>query len=103
MNTRIGLNTKIPENYGFFCPNTRLHLVLSNPGGVIDRVSPSIIRGLKSGTIIDIDGKIDLEKGTRRETPGSNKKNAEEVVENNDDIEDKKTSPKKTTTKKAEK
>lgn len=100
MSTRIGLNTKMPENYGFFCPYTRLHLVLSNPVGVVDRVSPSILRGLRSGTIIDIDGKIDLEKETIIETPVSTEKNAEKVVANNAETEAKKTTAKKTTTKK---
>ena len=61
--TRIGLNTKIPENYCFYCPVCKLHLTVTNPVDITDRVSPSLLRGLRAGKLIDIDKKIDIEKG----------------------------------------
>lgn len=58
---RIGLNARARENYAFFCPESRLHLTRSNPVGTIDRVTSSILRGLKAKTLIDVDGTIDLD------------------------------------------
>ena len=52
---RIGLNLRIKDNYAFFCPESRLHLTRSNPVGITDRVTSSILRGLKAKTLIDID------------------------------------------------
>lgn len=108
MSTRIGLNTKLAGNYSFFCPLTKLHLVLTNPVGVIDRVSPSIIRGIKSGTLIDIDGKIDLNNETLIDNPVSKKNIAdkkvveqEEAVQEQETVQEEKKSSRKSTTKKS--
>lgn len=48
------LNLKKVNNYAFFCPQSRMHLTISNPVGYADRVTPAIERGLKSHVIIDI-------------------------------------------------
>lgn len=58
---RIALNKLMHDNYAFFCPVTLLHLSLSRPLGMITVLSDSIERGLKAGTLIDVDNKIDLE------------------------------------------
>lgn len=59
----LRLNQRKPGNYAFFCPVTKLHLTLANPVGITDRVSPYILRALKSNTLIDVNGVIDLESG----------------------------------------
>lgn len=60
---RIALNNAIRENYAFFCPQSNLHLDLMNPVGFTDRVTPSIVRGLKGKTLLDLDNMIDVEGG----------------------------------------
>lgn len=59
----LRLNPSKSGNYAFFCPVTRLHLTLANPVGTTDRVSPYIIRGIKSKTLIDVNGVVDLNTG----------------------------------------
>ena len=53
---KLQLNIRKPNNYAFFCPTSRLHLTYSDPVGVVDRVTPAILIGLKSGKLIDVDG-----------------------------------------------
>lgn len=62
MRCRLGLNVARKDNYVFFDPDAPLHLSLTMPVGYTNRVTASIVRGLKAGTIIDIDHVIDLEK-----------------------------------------
>ena len=57
---RIALNNAIKENYAFFCPQSNLHLGLMDPVGFTDRVTPSIVRGLKGKTLLDLDNMIDV-------------------------------------------
>ena len=66
---RFALNTKKFNTYAFFCPVSRLHLTLSNPVGVSDRVTPAILRGLKSKTILDIDNAVDMTTGAEKVLP----------------------------------
>lgn len=61
MKAQIFLNNKIRDNFAFFCPNSGLHLSLSNPIGYADRVTPAILRGLKNKTLVDVSGVIDME------------------------------------------
>lgn len=63
------LNARKFNTFAFFCPDSRLHLTLSSPVGFSDRVTPAILRGLKSKTIIDVDGVIDLETGLEKTEP----------------------------------
>ena len=63
---RFALNIKKFNTYAFFCPVSRLHLTLSNPVGVSDRVTPAILRGLKSKTILDIDNAVDMTTGAEK-------------------------------------
>lgn len=58
---RIALNNAIKENYAFFCPQSNLHLDLMSPVGFTDRVTPSIVRGLKGKTLLDLDNMIDVQ------------------------------------------
>lgn len=60
---KILLNSAIRENYAFFCPQSGLHLDVVNPVGFTDRVTPSILRGLKGHTLVDVDNLIDIENG----------------------------------------
>ena len=62
MAIELRLNTQKVGNYAFFCPVTRLHLTLTNPIGFVDGVSPYIIRGIKGGSIIDVNNAVKLEE-----------------------------------------
>lgn len=64
---KIALNNRKPYNYAFFCPVSKLHLTVSNPVGFAHEVTPAISRGLKSGTLVDVDGAIDLSAGKVKE------------------------------------
>lgn len=61
----LTLNVMKTGNYAFFCPVSRLHLTLSNPVGYIpaNGVTSYILRGLKSKSILDRKGAINLETG----------------------------------------
>lgn len=61
---RLQLNIKKAGNYAFFCPQSLLHLTLSNPVGYTDRVTPAILKAIRSGTLLDIDSVINIETGT---------------------------------------
>lgn len=61
---KLMLNLQKPNNFAFFCPVSRLHLTVSSPVGYTDEVTPAILKAVKSETVIDIDGKIDIETGT---------------------------------------
>ena len=69
----LKLNPSKVGNYAFFCPVTRLHLTLANPVGIANRVSPYIIKAIKSKTLIDVNGVIDINTGkenvTKADTP----------------------------------
>ena len=73
---RFGLNFKKVQNYAFFCPESRLHLTLSNPVGTTDRITVNILRGLKSKAIIDLDGVVNLETGELISVGGKEKPTA---------------------------
>lgn len=75
----LRLNQRKPGNYAFFCPVTKLHLTLANPVGITDRVSPYILRALKSNTLVDVNGVIDLESG--KMNVDNNTKNTETKTE----------------------
>lgn len=62
------LNRRKAGNYAFFCPASQLHLTISNPIDYANRVTSYILRGLKSGVILDTKGVIDLEAGVVKET-----------------------------------
>lgn len=68
----LRLNPRKASNYAFFCPVTKLHLTLANPVGITDRVSPYILRAVKSKTLIDINNVIDLATGTLKDENASN-------------------------------
>jgi hypothetical protein len=76
----LRINLRKPGNYAFFCPVTKLHLTLTNPVGFTDRVSPYILRGLKSKTIIDVNNMINLETGKVENVNGIQKENVTEEV-----------------------
>lgn len=59
----IALNRRKPYNYAFFCPVSKLHLTVSNPVGFAHEVTPAILKGLKGGTLVDVNGVIDLSTG----------------------------------------
>ena len=60
---KLMLNRRKPYNYAFFCPVSRLHLTLSNPVGTANEVTSAILRGLKSGVLVDVEGVVDLKTG----------------------------------------
>ena len=61
---KLALNKHKFNNYAFFCPVSRLHLTVSNPVGMTSEVTPAILKAVKSKTLIDVDGVIDIETGT---------------------------------------
>ena len=61
---KLMLNKYKFNNYAFFCPISRLHLTVSSPIGYTDKVTPAILKALKSKTLLDVDNVIDVEKGT---------------------------------------
>lgn len=61
---KLALNRHKFNNYAFFCPVSRLHLTVSNPVGMTNEVTPAILKAVKSKTLIDVDGVIDIETGT---------------------------------------
>lgn len=63
MAIELRLNPRKPGNYAFFCPITKLHLTLTNPVGITDRVSVYIVRAIKAKTIIDVNNVVNLETG----------------------------------------
>ena len=60
---KLALNMHKYNNYAFFCPVSRLHVTVANPVGYVNEVSPAILKALKSKTLLDIDGVIDIETG----------------------------------------
>ena len=79
---KLALNLHKFNNYAFFCPVSRLHVTVSNPIGYVNEVTTAILKALKSQTLLDVDGVIDIETGTvkgaaKTETP---KKKPEKVV-----------------------
>lgn len=65
---RFQLNVRKAGNYAFFCPQSRLHLTVSNPVGSANEVTSAIIRGVKSGSIIDIDGVLNKTVSNQKKT-----------------------------------
>ena len=79
---KLALNLHKFNNYAFFCPVSRLHVTVSNPIGYVNEVTTAILKALKSQTLLDVDGVIDIETGTvkgatKTEAP---KKEQEKVV-----------------------
>lgn len=60
MDIKIGLNLAIKHNLVFFCPDALIHLSIQKPVGVISKITPAVLRGLRGKTLIDIDNVIDL-------------------------------------------
>ena len=56
---RIGLNLNDMDNNAFYCPASNVRLTRMNPVGNFKEITPSVLRGLKGGTLIDVDKKID--------------------------------------------
>lgn len=65
---RLELNQKVDENYVFFCPHALIHLSRSKPMGVAPRLSSYILTALRFGTLIDVDGVVDLETGELKQS-----------------------------------
>ena len=58
---RIFLNTLARDNFSFFDPEYPLSLSLSNPGANVDHLTESMKRGIRGGTIIDVDNASEIE------------------------------------------
>lgn len=69
---RLELNRNIDENYAFFCPHALIHLSRSQPTGIAPRLSSYILTALRFGTLIDLDGVVDLEKGELKDLSSRN-------------------------------
>ena len=62
----VMLNLRKPDNYSFFDPDSHLSLTMSNPRNIASRITPSILRGLRGDTLIDVNGAIDLKTGLEK-------------------------------------
>ena len=63
MAIQFRLNPGKSGNYAFFCPVTKLHLTIANPGASVDRISNYIFRGIKSKSLIDVNNSVNLDTG----------------------------------------
>jgi hypothetical protein len=63
----IELNKNTRENYAFYDPSAPIRLTLSEPRGYAPRLTTSILTGLRSGSLIDVEGKVDTQKGMLKE------------------------------------
>ena len=79
---KLALNLHKFNNYAFFCPVSRLHVTVSNPIGYVNEVTTAILKALKSQTLLDVDGVIDIETGTVKDAAKTeaSKKEPEKVV-----------------------
>ena len=78
---KLALNLHKFNNYAFFCPVSRLHVTVSNPVGYVNEVTTAILKALKSQTLLDVDGVIDIETGTvKGAAKTAPKKEPEKVV-----------------------
>ena len=69
---KLELNRNVDENYAFFCPHALIHLSQSQPMGVAPRLSSYILTALRFGTLIDVDGVVDLETGELKQSSEEN-------------------------------
>lgn len=82
---KIELSKLVRDNYVFYCPDAPIHLNLCQPVGYVDRLTSSILRGIKGGTLIDCDNLLATleEKEEVVEPPKSD----EEVIEPQKDLD----------------
>lgn len=80
---RIGLNKAKVDNYSFFCPDTPMHLNICQPISCTNRLTSSILRGIKGGTLIDYDNILATLEPKKEEKVKHKaiKKEVQEVVE----------------------
>lgn len=78
---RFQLNLRKPNNYAFFCPKSRLHLTVSNPVGSASEVTTAILRGIKSGSLIDMDNAVTDVSGQKSEDQPQAVQQAESMPE----------------------
>lgn len=55
---RVELSKMKRENYVFFCPDAPIHLNLCQPVGYVDRLTSSLLRGIRGKTVIDCDNLV---------------------------------------------
>lgn len=86
---KLMLNRYKFNNYAFFCPISRLHLTVSSPIGYADKVTPAILKALKSKTLLDVDNVIDIEKGTvKAQEQSNNHKKVDITADDSEHIND---------------
>ena len=80
---RIGLNKAKVDNYSFFCPDAPMHLNICQPISYTNRLTSSILRGIKGGTLIDYDNILATLEPKKEEKVKHKaiKKEVQEVVE----------------------
>ena len=67
MALNLGLNLRVAGNYVFCDPAANIHLSLEQPRGRASRLTPSVLRGLRAKTLVDIDGVVDIKEGKLKE------------------------------------
>lgn len=76
--TRVMLNVAKPSNSSFFDPVGRLHLTRENPIGILRVLSPQVLLELRAFPmpgLIDLDNKVDIEKGIWKPEPNEQIRN----------------------------
>lgn len=96
---RIGLNLNDMDNNAFYCPASNVRLTRMNPVGNFKEITPSVLRGLKGGTLIDVDKKIDkkiyLSKSQLElEEINNTTESVNQTTQNEQDVDNPKDSPK---------
>jgi hypothetical protein len=70
---RLCLNPHKPGTSSFFDPISKLHLTKVSPVGITSKVTPAILRGLRSATmfptLIDMDNRLDIDNKCFRDIP----------------------------------
>ena len=73
---KLALNLLKSNNFAFFDPQSRLHVTVSSPVGIVDGATPAIERGLRSKAIILVD-----DEGNGHEIDLSNSENPQQSQE----------------------
>lgn len=59
----LQLNLAIRDNFAFVDIDAPIHLSLSSPRGSVNKLTHSILRGLRGNTILDVNGVVDITTG----------------------------------------
>ena len=95
---RFKLNSMVPGNYSFHCPEARITLNVYRPMADFKEVTPSVVRGVMTNRLIDLDQVVEakhhhiglsdtdlkgvLLHGVQKSSEKENKEMQEEIISN---------------------